>query len=540
MADFNKPVLTDQYADVLQEIKALYLDSAKMFDGVNLLNTPPNIIRWGSANSRLERFDGFTWNPLVSRMSQDVTMLGGKILGNSSNNIPINDGNVNTNLVAQFATNIKNEGNVSLATGANANGISVKTTSIVTGGPVKHLVFEWVQNNWSISNISGGPTTSNGLGFYFNNSEKARITETEIRIGSNIVWHAGNLASGGLANVGAAGAFGGISINGNTGGWYGFRFGGAGSVAVEGGGTGSRYLMSANGSCGEYEYVDRAAGNSSASSRWMWQWVNGTLTSGSIPWSRITNIPTFSYLPTTGGTVTGVTDFNADYLYVGNTNSGGRIIMRDGDPTGAKSIRSASGVIGFTDATNSRWLSYTNNAGQIAAEAYGWLHDYFIKNDGSGRAYVKSPTNNGSGYAMITNTTRIGNWGVGNGYLTVDVDNAQYSVSLSGGGGGLSDARYKNIIGPTKQDSLHKVSMIEFIDFTYNEKIKVLNGELWLCGVTAQNLETIDPAWSLAHADGVKTPNTTKLLYEALHAIQQLSEEVKDLRTKVLKGESHV
>lgn len=63
-ANFTKPVVTDLRADVLQYVRDYMAAQAKMFDGDTLVSQPTNTMRWSSANSRFEKWDGTTWQPL--------------------------------------------------------------------------------------------------------------------------------------------------------------------------------------------------------------------------------------------------------------------------------------------------------------------------------------------------------------------------------------------------------------------------------------------------------------------------------------------
>ncbi len=66
MADWNSPVLTDLYSDFLSLLKARDDDLATMFDVGSPTNIPTNAVRWNSANSRFELWNGTTWVALSS------------------------------------------------------------------------------------------------------------------------------------------------------------------------------------------------------------------------------------------------------------------------------------------------------------------------------------------------------------------------------------------------------------------------------------------------------------------------------------------
>lgn len=60
-ADLTKPVITDQYAAVLQQIRDNALAQAKMFDNETVTGLVAGVIRWNNTNSTFERYDGSTW-----------------------------------------------------------------------------------------------------------------------------------------------------------------------------------------------------------------------------------------------------------------------------------------------------------------------------------------------------------------------------------------------------------------------------------------------------------------------------------------------
>jgi hypothetical protein len=62
--DFNKPIVTDTYAMVLQAVRDVMADMAKGLDpalALGTANIPANTIRWNSASKRDEKFNGSVW-----------------------------------------------------------------------------------------------------------------------------------------------------------------------------------------------------------------------------------------------------------------------------------------------------------------------------------------------------------------------------------------------------------------------------------------------------------------------------------------------
>ena len=102
-------------------------------------------------------------------------------------------GNASTATSATSATNISNTGTVNLASAIESNAITITQPSYSTDKPVKLLNFNWYTDAWSIGNIRSGSTASNGLGIYLNSVEKFRFSDGILKIGTNTVYHTGNI-----------------------------------------------------------------------------------------------------------------------------------------------------------------------------------------------------------------------------------------------------------------------------------------------------------------------------------------------------------
>lgn len=77
MADFNKPVLTSLYADMLTELKASIQESVIMLDGSTNTNIPTNAKRWNATNNYFENFNGTSWVALTTKYMIDVDKIDG-------------------------------------------------------------------------------------------------------------------------------------------------------------------------------------------------------------------------------------------------------------------------------------------------------------------------------------------------------------------------------------------------------------------------------------------------------------------------------
>lgn len=65
--DFSKPSITALYTAWPGDIQTNFADQAKMFDGATMSGTiPTNAIRWSSANSRWEKWNGSSWVELLA------------------------------------------------------------------------------------------------------------------------------------------------------------------------------------------------------------------------------------------------------------------------------------------------------------------------------------------------------------------------------------------------------------------------------------------------------------------------------------------
>ena len=436
--DFNKPVVTDAYASVLQSIKDLISDLAKGLDGTSTANIPTNAIRWGSANNRFEKYNGSAWVALSATMSQDVTSLSGKTIGSAANNIPLNNGTMNVTLNAdlldgyhaanlQFnqsgrdfvnGTFIQTDIDYSQANGdpwfmeitGNSYGAAIPFDIKIQGYIYSSAIINYggISNGTNITGLVacnyGGklcfwfPRQEYWQGFnvYVNSSyagaQNNRVTSIsdiakpsvtkEVALSSSIrqSYHTGNFTPNATSqnNIGPAGTWGNFSLTGTSNASYsGFKF-------ATGVGSDGRYFMTNGGSTGEYN---------ESSSTWMWRWDNGTLAFGTIPWARLSGVPAMNYLSLSGGTLNGSLTAQGDIVV---QSASPTIRMYDTDGRGCY-IHNNSGQLYFLrmndaktawEQLNGVWPAYCNLdggqewyfSGNINTRTYGWLHDYFFNN----------------------------------------------------------------------------------------------------------------------------------------------------------------
>ena len=84
MADWNLPATTTTYVNVLANLKDRDLDIAKLFDGVTVTNPATGMIRWSSANARLEKWNGTAWVALAATHAISISGSSASCTGNAA------------------------------------------------------------------------------------------------------------------------------------------------------------------------------------------------------------------------------------------------------------------------------------------------------------------------------------------------------------------------------------------------------------------------------------------------------------------------
>jgi len=101
-ADLNKPDTTQTDTAVLTSIRDNDLQLAKLSGALS--NLVADVIRFYGTNSRWEKWDGSAWVELIAKASGkydiNVDRVDGYDAGNSTGNVPVSNGTVNTNLNA--------------------------------------------------------------------------------------------------------------------------------------------------------------------------------------------------------------------------------------------------------------------------------------------------------------------------------------------------------------------------------------------------------------------------------------------------------
>lgn len=77
MADFNQPVLSSLYSDMLNILKERDKEALIWMEGSTNTNLPLNAKRWNSSNNYFEKFNGTSWVALTAKYNIDVEKLDG-------------------------------------------------------------------------------------------------------------------------------------------------------------------------------------------------------------------------------------------------------------------------------------------------------------------------------------------------------------------------------------------------------------------------------------------------------------------------------
>jgi len=159
MADWDKPALTDAYADFLTYVKARDEDLAKMFDGTSSTNLVSGYIGWNSTNNRFEKYNGATWDVLSTKYMINVDTV------DSCN---VNDAGTTTS---------------DLLTASKI--LSLLSPKLVVGSDYT-ITGKWTFGSWGLSTGGKDLYLDNGT-LIVNDGDGAFVT----RSGSNIdhMWH---------------------------------------------------------------------------------------------------------------------------------------------------------------------------------------------------------------------------------------------------------------------------------------------------------------------------------------------------------------
>ncbi|MCD9228594.1 phage tail fiber protein [Ralstonia pseudosolanacearum] len=124
---------------------------------------------------------------------------------------------------------------------------------------------------------------------------------------------------------------------------------------------------------------------------------------------------------------------------------------------------------------------------------------------------------------------RIGrSWLPGNGFLSITVDGTGYGITIN-----PSDARLKQDIAPSATDALLKLKQIKLYSFRFRDGNIMDPSRTHEIGFIAQQLQQVDPTFTLGDAGMMLSPAQLPILATAVKAIQELSAQVGQLQAEV-------
>lgn len=163
MADWNLPATTTTYVNVLASLKDRDLDVAKLFDGVTVTNPVNGMIRWSSANSRLEKWSGSAWVALAATHAINISGSSASTTGNAAtatvlqtartiNGISFN-GSANITVTANTPQTLTRGGYL---TGSNFNGSAATTWAVdaTSANTASKVVARDASGNFSAGTIT--------------------------------------------------------------------------------------------------------------------------------------------------------------------------------------------------------------------------------------------------------------------------------------------------------------------------------------------------------------------------------------------------
>jgi hypothetical protein len=220
-----------------------------------------------------------------------------------------------------------------------------------------------------------------------------------------------------------------------------------------------------------------------------------------------------------------------------------------------------------------RPVSSLRVANAANADAVNGISGWAYRNDNNNPAYLWATEGNGAAQHLTSPGALSVNYANSAGYCSGTTENAnkllgqavgywinngstavvnirnngtiQLLAGISGYGdvwwpvNGISDARLKSDIAPTCEDSLAKIARLKFKQFRFRtlpwhpseddppehaDAFRIDDGRLHRVGVTADEVELIDPDW-VGDVGTYKQLDINALLMASLHAIQQLKGE---------------
>jgi hypothetical protein len=227
-----------------------------------------------------------------------------------------------------------------------------------------------------------------------------------------------------------------------------------------------------------------------------------------------------------GTTINPLQVYSAQWIWANTGGTGGDAAVRLYSGSSIGVIEAIS-----LDGSTPRWLRINPSDRIVMGNGNPELNSKLTV---QGRIFCEESSAGGTnGYAMVNQDGRIGQFNVGDNYIEVQIDNNNYGINIF-----LSDANVKKNITPVDYDALNKINKIAFVEYDYDEDKAFKTGHID-CGVTSQQLETIESTWVENQGDFLN-PKIDVLLYAAMRSIQQLSDKVNALQSQVIDLQKQV
>lgn len=445
--------------------------------------------------------------------------------------LAVNQGGTGATTPAAAAVNL----NVAALTGAAFTGAVTVATSIgvtdATNGAGQISVTSTGPNGANIQLNGNGSTTpnktirANGGNLQVVNSAYSTVVLTLTDAGALTV-NSSITATGGLLDNGSdAGGLGLRLITGNYG------------AGIRNDGTVVYFLSTASGSpSGSFNSLRPFSWNLSSGSVGIDGTGAGTTFGGGILVNGVSSFSggisagNFSYRPTFNGAVPWD---NNNLPWPVTSNGSGGSVQFNWDPIGG--VPSMDVVVGGTVVGHAA-IGYPNHV------AFNWSGSSLgVYVDASYQGYMWTSGNfNPANYAPVSGShnyvTTDGAhlyemwWGVngsGTNVLHFDVDGGEQATLI---GVAVSDRNVKEDIHPVIRDSVGLIESLDFVSFKYIDSVS--SGQRRPIGVIAQDAQKSYQD-SVFEIDGKMYMDERTMLYDALHAVKQLSAEVKRLKAKL-------
>ncbi len=257
-----------------------------------------------------------------------------------------------------------------------------------------------------------------------------------------------------------------------------------------------------------------------------WDSANYTLGGSGTVWTT-GNLP--APMSSLGGNFSGDTGVLGTFAVKGVTTLATTNVNLNLTVAGSTNLQAVNGqAAGFTT---------LNLSGNAALQSYSAVNASL-----SGVMTSLSPRGVGSGRAMVNSDNSFGPFSWSGSFVAFDVNGASFGINVF-----VSDERRKMAIAPASERALPLLRDVRFID--YDPIPVTADGAVdprymqprQKGGVSAQQLRTVKAGWVDEMPDDERTlmPNVLLLLTNTMQAVQELDQEVQELRAALaaMRGE---